>query len=425
VGPALTLIWTITASTTLLQAANGLLQALLPLRMQAEGLSITAIGAVAAAYGAGFAAGCFLAPPFIRHVGHIRAFASLAAVAAVVVLSFSLAHATVGWILLRVLTGVALAGLFTVTDGWISARATASNRGRVFSIYMVCTKVASMLSPLGIALGSITGDGLFMLVSAALCFSLLPVSATTTEEPPAPRMVKVAVRSLFAVAPSAVVGAFVVGLVNGPVIAIAPVYGVAVGLSQDQAAALLFALQGGSLLLQWPLGWLSDRWDRRYVIASLAGGTAVMSLAIMFASSIVSPQLLILAFACWGGLALCIYPVCVAHACDLVEPDRIVSTVSSLLVAWAVGVTVGPMPGAIVMDWIGPGGLFIYAACVSFLLAAFIVFRIRQQTRPAPMGGFVAMTPTTPAASELNPRAEPAPDAASDAELSRPEKSPA
>jgi MFS family permease len=116
VSPTLSLIWTITAATTLLQAANGLLQVLLPLRMQAEGLSVTAIGMVAAAYGFGFAVGCFLAPAFIRHVGHIRAYASLAAIASIVALAFTLAHSLPAWIVLRTLTGVSLAGLFTVTD---------------------------------------------------------------------------------------------------------------------------------------------------------------------------------------------------------------------------------------------------------------------------------------------------------------------
>ena len=111
-----------------------------------------------------------------------------------------------------------------------------------------------------------------MAVTALMCLSLLPVSATVTAEPPAPRSVRIDVRGLFGSAPSAVVGAFAVGLINGPVIAIAPVYGTGIGLTQDQAAALLFALQGGSLALQWPLGWLSDRADRRLVIAGARGG---------------------------------------------------------------------------------------------------------------------------------------------------------
>jgi MFS family permease len=406
VNSSLALIWTITAATTLLQAANGLLQALMPLRMQAEGLSVSAIGIVAAAYGLGFSSGCFLAPSFIRHVGYIRAFASLAAIAAVVVLTMTQAHSTLAWALLRGLTGITFACIFTVTDGWISARAVSGHRGRVLSIYMICTKIALMLSPLAIGLGSILADGLFMAISAVMSLSLLPIAATTTEEPPAPRSVRIRVRSLFLAAPSAVVGAFAVGLVNGPVIAITPVFGVSIGLSQEKSAALLFALQAGSLVMQWPLGWLSDRSDRRYVIAGLAGGTSLVSFLILLASAGGGEMSVLLGFAAWGGLALCIYSVCVAHACDIVDPGQIVSTVGSLLFSWAVGVTIGPLFGALAMDLMGPKGLFIYSAVISFLLMTFIIVRIRLLPRPPAKGGFVDVSPTSSPTAVMEPRIE-------------------
>jgi MFS family permease len=393
VNSSLALIWTITAATTLLQAGNGLLQALMPLRMQAEGISVASIGVVAAAYGLGFSTGCFLAPSFIRHVGYIRAFASLAAVVSVLVLVMTQAHSTLAWIILRGLTGVTLACIFTVTDGWISARATSSHRGRILSIYMICTKVALMLSPLGISFGNIRTDGLFMAVSALISLSLLPIAATTTKEPAAPQGVRIQVRKLFATAPSAVVGAFVVGLVNGPVIAITPVFGVSIGLGQDQAAALLFALQAGSLAMQWPLGWLSDRSDRRYVIAGLAAGTSLVSLLILWASAQGADLLILWSFAAWGGLALCIYSVCVAHACDIVDPGQIVSTV-------------GPLLGAVAMEMMGPKGLFIYSAFASLGLVIFIVMRILQVQRSPARGGFADIAPTSSAAASLTPRAD-------------------
>lgn len=403
---SLALIWTITAATTLLQAGNGLLQALMPLRMQAEGLSVSAIGVVAAAYGLGFSTGCFLAPAFIRHVGYIRAFASLAAMVAVLVLAMTQAHSTLAWVILRGLTGVTFACIFTVTDGWISARATSSHRGRVLSFYMICTKIALMLSPLGISFGDLRTDGLFMAVSAAISLSLLPIAATTTKEPPAPLGVRIEIRDLFALAPSAVVGSFVVGLVNGPVIAITPVFGVSIGLAQERAAALLFALQAGSLLLQWPLGWLSDRADRRYVIAGLAAGTSLVSVLILFASAQEAQNVILWSFAAWGGLALCIYSVCVAHACDIVDPGRIVSTVGTLLFAWAAGVTVGPLVGAVAMELLGPGGLFIYSALASLGLAVFIILRIVRVHRAPVKGGFVVAStnsaaPTVVARTEM------------------------
>ncbi|MCG6121706.1 MAG: MFS transporter [Microvirga sp.] len=399
------LIWTITAGATLIQIANGLLQILLPLRMEAGAIPISGIGWVASAYGLGFAAGCVAAPALVRHVGHIRAFASMAAIACVVVLAFTRAEALWEWILLRILSGLALAGLFTIIDGWVSARATKGNRGRVVSLYMICTKIALMLSPLAIGLGSIEQDGLFMLVAALMCLSLLPVSATVSEEPRAPRSVRIIVPQLFRVAPSAIVGAFAVGLMNGAVIAITPVYGVRIGLAPERAALLVLAVQAGSLIVQWPMGWLSDMTDRRRVIAGLAAGTALACVAIVWAGARSDPVTLTLAFGFWGGMALCIYAVCVAHACDLVEPDEIVPAISSLLVCWAIGSMIGPAPATFLMEAVGPQGLFYYCAAIALALFVFVAARILSRERPKSAGGFVNLPATSAAMSSLSPRA--------------------
>lgn len=395
-------IATITAAAFLLQGANGLLQALLPLRMSADGLSITEIGAVAAGYGVGFALGCMLAPPLVRTVGHIRAYASLAAVSASVVLAFDVASGPLAWLVLRGVSGMALAGLFTVIDSWVSATATSANRGRVIALYLVATKIALVLSPLGIGLAPVESAGLLMLMAAAMSLSLIPISATPTKEPRAPTRVRLAIPSLFRVAPSAVVGAFAVGLINGPVIAIASVYGVAVGLAPTEAALLLLAIQAGSLVFQWPLGWLSDRVDRRAVIAGLFLSTAIACGLIVAASMVALPPLaLVVAFGLYGGLALCIYAVCVAHACDLVAPDAIVPTVSSLLVCWALGATLGPLPATVLMEAAGPQALFLYVGAICLALALFVGLRMRVKAREAPGAGFVNVLATSAVSAEL------------------------
>ncbi len=406
---SLVLIWAITAAATVLQAANGLLQALLPLRMHEKGLSDLAISSVAASYGVGFAVGCIAAPFLIRHVGHIRAYASLAAIIAVITLLFSQSEAPATWIVLRGLSGLALAGMFTVADGWISGSVTSSHRGRVLSIYTICTKVALMLAPLAITAQTLNGPTLFMVASSLMMLSLIPTTATRSAEPRAPDRVHADIPALYAIAPSAVVGSLGVGLINGPVMAMAPVYGVQVGLSQEWAAALLFALQAGSLAFQWPLGWLSDKLDRRYVIVGLALG-AVLSCALVLTLSAwqVPPVFMLLAFATWGGTALCIYSVCVAHACDLVPSEQVVPTVSGLLMVWAVGSATGPLPAGFLMARIGPHGLFLYSGVVAFIVAVFIIWRISLHARKSVPGGFVFMSTTqTPSAAALDPRAEP------------------
>lgn len=403
-GAAASAIATITLAAFLLQGANGLLQALLPLRMEGEGLSIVAIGAVATAYGLGFATGCFLAPHLVRHVGHIRAYASLAALSTVVVLGFDAVAGTGVWIGLRFLSGMALAGLFTVVDSWVSATATRTNRGRVIALYLVATKIALVVSPLGVGLGPVAGSGLVMVVAGLLALSLIPIAATLTREPRAPTVVRVRIGPLFRIAPSAVLGAFAVGLVNGPVIAVAPVYGLFVGLSVAEAATLLLALQAGSLLFQWPLGWLSDRVDRRRVIAALFAGTTLACGAILAASAWHSVGWLVLAFGLYGGIALCIYAVCVAHACDLVPAEEIVPTVSSLLVSWALGATLGPLPATALMQVAGPSALFYYVGTIGLALALFVALRMRVKSREAAGGGFVNVLATSAVTAEIAER---------------------
>ena len=138
----------------------------------------------------------------------------------------------------------------------------------------------------------------------------------------------------------------------------------------------------------------------------MAVGTCLISGLIILASAEGAEMLVLLAFAAWGGLALCVYSVCVAHACDIVDPGQIVSTVGSLLFSWAAGVTIGPLLGALAMDMMGPQGLFIYSALVSFVFAVFIISRIWQLKRPPVKGGFVDIAPTSSATGTLSSRKE-------------------
>jgi MFS family permease len=137
------------------------------------------------------------------------------------------------------------------------------------------------------------------------------------------------------------------------------------------------------------------------VIAALAGATCIVSIAILMASLYGAQNFLLFAFAAWGGTALCVYSVCVAHACDIVEPDQIISTVGTLLFSWATGVTIGPLIGAMAMDFLGPNGLFVYSAIVSLMLAIFVLVRIRMLRRNPVRGGFADVPSTSPAAASL------------------------
>lgn len=370
------------AATMLLQLGNGLLTALLPLRMQADGLSATGIGAVASAYGLGFIIGCIGAPRVVRGLGHKPAFALLGLLAAVIILGFTVAGTTVGpWMLLRALVGLALAGLFTITDSWISGLAPPATRGQVFSVHMIGTRLTLMTAPLCVALGEVTGYGLFAFAAAMLAVAVLPLLAVRGSAPKLPSVVRLRPLELYAIAPSALVGCFGVGMLNGSMVSLAAVYGVRMGLSEESAAALLLALQGGSLVTQWPIGRLSDRIDRRLVIAGVTGAAAIMSAFVASLQPGTSAAVILPAFVLWGGLSFSTYAVCVSHGSDLVPADRMVTMVGELLLAWAAGAMVGPFPASMALQWYGPSGLFLYFAIVGTALTVFVMVRIMMQPR--------------------------------------------
>jgi len=371
-------VLSIILGTALVQSANGLLQALLPLRLQATGFTTTDIGSVATAYGLGFVAGCLVVPFLVRRLGNVRAFAGLAVATGLVVLLFAAADGLASWMALRVASGLGMAGLFTVADSWVSAQARNADRGRVFALHMVGNRLALMLSPLGIGLGEVTGNSLLVAVAVLFALALLPVAAVRGE-PGSAGVPPGGLRGLLRAAPTALVGSFAVGLVNGPVTAMATLYGVRVGLSPEGAALLILALQGGGLLMQWPLGLLSDRFDRRLVLGAVAAGVAALSLLLMGLPAVSPPWVRYAAFAAFGALALSSYALCVVLAGDTVGDDRMVGMVSVLLIAWSAGMMLGPLPAAVLMDAFGPAGLFLHTAGVAALLTAFIATRAGQR----------------------------------------------
>ena len=400
-NPYLT-VTAVIAGSAVLQGASGLLLVLLPLRMSAEQFPLQMIGWVSAAHGAGFLLGCTLIGRLIAGVGHVRAFAALAAMLSAVVLAFAAFRSPLAWIGLRLIAGACFAGLFTVAESWIANRTPPALRGRVLGFYTVCTKVTLVGAPLGLAMLEVAGPWAFMLVSALCSISLLPVATTRSASPVVSAFSTLGVRELYRIAPVGLVGCLTVGLTNAPLLSLVPIYGEGVGLELTSIVLLFPALQLGSLVFQWPLGLWSDRGDRRRVIAGLSFSVGVVSLVIWTQGKLTAEILLPLLFVL-GGVSLSVYAICVAHAGDHAQPEQMVPLVSSLLLAWGLGAVVGPALAAVAMKWFGVQGLFLYLACVAFPFTAFVLWRIRRRV-PVPDEEhvhFVNLPATSPAAIEL------------------------
>ena len=402
----------VVAGVAVLQVANGLLGVLIPLQLGLHRFPTTIVGLVVTAHSVGFLVGCLAVPRIVRRVGHIRAFALFAASVSVAALSFAIAVEPTLWSALRLVTGFCSAGLFTVAESWINDQTPSKTRGRVVSLYMVCNKITLIGGQLLLTMEGSPPLAFYMIAGACYSLSLLPVAATRATSPRIEGIVTLGIRELYSIAPMAVVGCFGAGLLNASVLGLVPVYGIQLGLAVAAVAGLPVAIQFGSLLLQWPLGWLSDRTDRRIVIAASTGATLVVSIAI--ASLDAAPLwLLYLLCSLWGSFALSVYAISIAHACDLVAPTQLVSVTGGLLLLWAVGSIAGPPLATLTMELAGPQGLFIYASVVAAALGGFAVWRMtRRRAVPDPeREPFVNLPATSPSIAEMDPRARSTRDA--------------
>ncbi len=388
--------------------ASGLLFTLLGVRLAAEGASDGMIGVVASAYFVGLLAGSVLCDRVIRRVGHIRAFIVFAAVSAVATLLHALIAPVWVWMLLRGAMGFAQAGLFMVAESWLQFKATNETRGRTFALYVIAHSAGIGAGPLLVNVADPAGHELFLIASILYSVALLPVALTRVGNPEIGEPGRFGFRKLFAISPVAVVGSFTLGAVMSVFISMTPVFGERVGLSVLTISLLMTAMRLGGFVVQYPIGALSDRFDRRHVMVALALGAAVAAASMVWAGGAAPAVILVLGFV-FGALCQPIYGLAVAHANDYVEPEDFVAASAGLLFAYGVGASLGPVAAAVAMDVAGPFGLFLFMTAVLLGFCGFIAFRM-QRRDPVPaeeQGEFVMVPPNTPAATALDPRAEP------------------
>lgn len=366
--------------TSLFVAGSGLLSTALGLRAIDIGYPGALTGAIMAAYFAGYVVGTWACPPIVHRAGHVRAFSAFAATAATAVLVHTLTDSATVWIALRFVTGASVVGLYMVIESWLNERSTNENRGRVFAVYQV-------ISLLALALGQFlllaATDPLAPLIIAAALFSigLVPVVLTRVEHPLPIATARLDIRQLWRISPLSVSGTLTVAFGNSALMMLGPVF--AAGLGLDTFAIVLFMslIFAGGLVLQWPIGLLSDRWDRRLVIllASVAGALVAM-LAFVFADDAGIPFYLTM-FA-YGGAAFALYPLCIANANDHCDPDNFVATASGLLLIYGVGAAISPLVVGFLMQFAGPKSLLLYLAATQVVLA--IIASVRKLIKASP-----------------------------------------
>ncbi len=384
-----------------LMAGNGVMSTLISFRLESAGTRAGIIGLVATSYFVGLTIGALRASPIIRRVGHIRTFAAAVSLLSATTLAYTLFQNTAFWGLLRFIDGLCVAAVFVCLESWLNERAEPRTRGSVLAAYMISLYAGQAL---GQFLLNLDGSAAAPFVASSLLVSLsvLPIALTRLKEPAVTQQAPLSIRGLYAASPLGVVGCVAIGLMLGAFYGLGAVYARRIGLEMSQIAVFMSVVIAGGVALQWPVGWLSDRFDRRAVIvAALAGATAVCGGLAWIAGP--GPLFLILA-AIFGGLSFALYPLCVAHTNDHLSAEQRVSASGGLVLTYSMGAAAGPTAGAAVMMAAGVGGLFLFIGTCALLTLIFALWRqLRREPVPSELQQPYQILPrTTPAAAELD-----------------------
>jgi MFS family permease len=396
-------------SVMILQLAGGLIGMLTPLGLEAMGSGPQTIGVIAAFNAAGYMIGAWTAPRALGLIGNIRLFAAASAVGAVAVLALSLWHDATFWALMRILQGIAFAYMFTSIESWLGEAVPEQSRGNVMGIYHTGAKLSLMLGPFFVAgLGPLDSRA-YIWTALFLTLAILPVCVTRQKEPAPPDRTPMPLMELGRMAPAAVVGVLLAGVVNTGTLALLPVYFQDFSLAGGGTAAVAIAGAAawlGGLVLQWPAGVLSDRIERRLVIAGLCAMAGIAALLIAIFGRAVGEIGVIVLLTVWGAGALSFYGLCVAHAIDRTPRGRVPRVMSGLLFVWAAGSIVGPLMSGFAMRMADRVGLFGLAGVLLLVLAILMVVRVRQRAAPseAQQEEWKPIQPTPLASVELDPR---------------------
>ncbi|MGO9592763.1 MAG: MFS transporter [Steroidobacteraceae bacterium] len=390
----ITATWPLLLGMGVLMLGAGLQGTLLALRATLEGFPTTVTGMVMSCYYVGYLLGTIAAPRLLRQIGHIRVFAALAAVASVAALVQALFVNPFAWGAMRLTTGLCFAGIYVVAESWLNDRASRANRGRLLAVYMLVLYVGLGAAQFLLIVSNPSTPAPFMLVSALICLAMVPivVSARQAPEPAVPR--KVRYRDLYRNSPLGVVAVAVSGLISAIIFSMGPVYARLSGMGTTGVATFMGLSILAAVLTQYPIGRLSDRIDRRTVIAGVCTLATVLAGSIAVFSAM--PRALFLTLsALFSGFVLTLYSLAISHVNDKLEPAQTVAASSALLRLNGAAAAIGPVLAGSLMAAFGPPAYFATLATLTGALTVYDLWR-KSRRRPVPSarkGPFINVHP--------------------------------
>ncbi len=394
------------AGGALHSAGSGLFHTLLPLRLVANGYGADAVGLVVMAEGAGFLVGCIGSVRLIRSVGEVRAYAAFSASSAVLVLALGAGPELAVMMAIQAVVGFANAGQAVVIESWLNAMVPNAGRGRVLTLYVLILGLFYGLGQLLARNIAPAGDAMLMITAAFYALALVPVTAVWVGEPQLHAPIGVDLLGAFRTSPLGTFACLLTGLISSTFSSIGPLYGLELGFTQDRIVILMAAAALGALFLQFPLGYLSDRLDRRTMMLWLAVVLAGVCSIFLLVDAGTPLWALLILFSVFGGISEIFYPLGLAHANDRASASQFVSLSSNLLLIWALGGTVGPAVAATGVEHLGAQSFFLYAISLSLAFAAFAFWRQLRQPSIGTREEFVVYPQTSPAVYEWGPHKE-------------------
>lgn len=392
--------WALLFGIALLALGNGLQGTLLGVRASLEEFGPVTTGIVMSAYSVGLLVGSFETPKLISRVGHIRVFAAFASVISTSALIFAVFVSPVSWVLLRLISGACTSGLYIVAESWLNQTSSNEDRGKLLSIYMTITFFCMGVGQLLLNAADPGGFVLFIFVSALVSISLVPISLSAMPAPEITNARPVGIRQLYRRSPLAVVACFGNGLAQSAFFTMGAVYATLQGFSFAEVSLLMGLPLIGVIASQYPIGMLSDRFDRRKVLTLFTFLSSFLAVMCIFAANS-SFNALVVTMTVFGCLSLPLYSLAIAHANDHLEADQLLGAAGKLVLIFGIGASGGPLVAGAVMEGIGPRGFFIYLAATYLLIGVFALYRMTQrESLPLEEQGdaLMAVPPTSPVA---------------------------
>ena len=385
--------WPLFLGILLLMVGNGMQGTLLGIRGGIEGIPTFQMSVAMSGYYAGFLLGSLSVPALIKNVGHVRVFAALGSMISSVLVLYSVEPNWIWWTLLRVIIGYCFCGVYITSESWLNAGSTNENRGQTLSAYMIVQLLGIVAAQALLNLSDPGGYTLFIVASVLVSFAFMPILLSARPAPQFQTIKRMTFGQLYRASPLGCVGIFLIGGVFAVLSGMSSVWGATIGLSVAQISIFVAASYAGGLVMQYPIGWISDRYDRRKLVLMLSAVGAVTGIAVL--ASQPGTLGLIVAGALMGGLVNPIYALLLAYTNDYLDQSDMAAASAGLLFIYGIGSMGGPIITGWLMELIGPDGFWLYMGVLLGMLAVYAGWRTtrRRALTPEEQGNFAVITP--------------------------------